>query len=150
MTVAAVLGLGYGAASAALTAAIMIPWFASKHVTIGWIDHDVLLVLVRCTTVVVIYAVVGVGIGSILRNQVAAVVAMLAYLLVVEPLIVLVPFLKEAYRYLPGAAATAMTSGHTSAGPPLLAAWQGASVLLLWALILAGMGWVLMIRRDIE
>ena len=149
MAVAAVVGLIYGVAGSALTAAIMIPWFAAKHVIIGWFDHDIFLVLVKAIAVVVIYSMVGVGIGAFMRNQIAAVIGTLAYLFVLEPLMTIIPFVKEIYRYLPGAAATAITAGPTRGGPQLLDPWLGGLVLLGWGLLLAVAGWVIFARRDI-
>ena len=149
LAISAVVGVLYGVACSALTAAIMIPWFASKSVTIGWFDHDIFLVLVKSTAVVVIYAVVGVGIGALVRNQIAAVIGTMAYLFVLEPLITIIPYVKEIYRYLPGAAATAMTAGATRGGPQLVDPWVGAALLLGWGLLFAAVGWVIFLRRDI-
>jgi ABC-2 type transport system permease protein len=86
--------------------------------------------------------------GVLFRNQVAPVIATLAYLFVAEPLIAVIPVVKEGYRYLPGAAGDALT-GVSRNQVTLLPIWQGALVLLGWGLLFALLGWVLTVRRDI-
>jgi ABC-type transport system involved in multi-copper enzyme maturation permease subunit len=105
-------------------------------------------VLVGTLLVIAIFAVVGVGVGVLLRSQVAAVVATLAYLFVVEPLFSVIPVIKEAYPYLPAAAGTALT-GVSRNGVTLLPNWEGGLVLLGWGLLFAALGWMLTVRRDI-
>ena len=148
LVVAAVVGVIYGLACSALTAAIMAPWFAALHVTIGWISNGVLLSMVGDLTVIAIFAVVGVGVGVLVRNQIAAVIGVLVYLFVLEPLVSIIPVIKNAYPYLPGAAGAAIT-GASRGNLTHLDAVQGGLVLLGWGLFFALCGWVLTIRRDI-
>jgi ABC-2 type transport system permease protein len=148
LVVAAVVGIIYGLACSALTAAIMAPWFAALHVTIGWISNGVLLSMVGDLTVIAIFAVVGVGVGVLVRNQIAAVIGVLVYLFVLEPLVSIIPVIKNAYPYLPGAAGAAIT-GASRGNLTHLDAVQGGLVLLGWGLFFAVCGWVLTIRRDI-
>jgi ABC-type transport system involved in multi-copper enzyme maturation permease subunit len=96
-----------------------------------------------------IFAVVGIGVGVLVRNQIAAVIGALAYLFVVEPLIQIIPVVKGVYPYLPGAAAGAITGAGRGAGTSLLNPWLGALVLLGWGVLFAVLGWMLTIRRDI-
>jgi ABC-2 type transport system permease protein len=148
MLVAGVVGLGYGIACAATAAAIMVPWLGAKGITIGWTANGVVESLVSGVLVVTIYAVVGIGIGVLLRNQIVAVIGALAYLFVVEPLISIIPVVKEIYRFLPGAAANALTGGGRSSAT-LLSAWQGGLLLLGWGVFFTALGLLLTIRRDI-
>jgi ABC-2 type transport system permease protein len=148
MLVAALVGIIYGVVCAAMTAAIMVPWLGAKGVTILWIDGGVLQSLLSAIAVIAIFAVVGIGLGVLVRNQIAAVIGALAYLFVLEPLIQIIPVVKDVYPYLPGAAAAAIT-GSGRAGSSLLDPWAGAVVLLGWGLLFAVSGWILTIRRDI-
>ena len=66
--------------------------------------------------VIAIFAVVGIGIGVLVRNQIAAVIGTLVYLFVLEPLIKIIPVIQNAYPYLPGAAAAAITGATRGAG----------------------------------
>jgi ABC-2 type transport system permease protein len=148
MLIAALVGVIYGMVCAAAAVAIMVPWFSAKGVTIGWIDNGVLVSLLSAIAVIAIFAVVGIGVGVLVRNQIAAVIGALAYLFVVEPLIQIIPVIKDIYPYLPGAAAGALT-GAGRPGVLLLQPWQGGLVLLGWGVLFAGGGWILTIRRDI-
>ena len=147
--VAALVGIIYGVVCAALTAAIMIPWCAAKGITIGWINYGVLQSLISDIIVIAIFAVVGVGVGVLVRNQIAAVIGALVYLFVLEPLVNIIPVIQNVYPYLPGAAAAAITGATRGAGTSHLDALQGGLVLLGWGLLFAACGWILTIRRDI-
>ncbi|HVC40634.1 MAG TPA: hypothetical protein VND54_01520 [Candidatus Saccharimonadales bacterium] len=148
LIVAALVGVIYGVACAALTAAIMAPWFAAMGVTIGWVENGVLLSMLGDIVVIAIFAVVGIGVGVLVRNQIAAVIAALVYLFVLEPLIDIIPVIQNVYQYLPGAAAAAIT-GASRGDLAHLDPVQGGLVLLGWGLLFAVCGWVLTIRRDV-
>jgi ABC-2 type transport system permease protein len=111
------------------------------------LSGDNLRVLAGAWAALVIFAVMGVGIGALLRNQVAAVVGALVYLYVVEPIISSIPATASAFKWLPGGAVQAMTA--TFQGPELLEPWQGALVLLGYGLLAAVLGTFLAVRRDI-
>jgi hypothetical protein len=96
---------------------------------------------------VTIYAVLGVGFGALLRNQVAAIVVALVWVLLADSL--LVTFLPEVGRWLPGGAASAMTLGQPMRGGELLSQGAGALLLLGYGLLLSLLGATTTIRRDI-
>jgi ABC-2 type transport system permease protein len=148
LIISAGVGLLYGVACVAVSVAVAVPWLSTKGVTIDWNASGVIVVMIGALLVIAIFAIVGVGVGVLLRSQVAAVVATLAYLFVVEPLFSVIPVIKEAYPYLPGAAGTALT-GATRNGTTLLPNWEGGLVLLGWGLLFALLGWLLTVRRDI-
>ncbi len=109
LLVAAGVGLLYGVACVGVAVAITVPWFAAKGIVLGWASNGLVVTMVGAAVAVAIFAVVGVGVGVLFRNQVTAVIAALAYLFVIEPLIAVIPVVKEAYRFLPGAASNALT-----------------------------------------
>ncbi len=94
-----------------------------------------------------IYAVIGVGLGALLRNQVGAIVGGLVYLFVVEPVIRQIPATSGAYKWMPGGALEALTA--TFQGPDLLEPWQGGLLLLGYGLVAALVGTLLAVRRDV-
>jgi ABC-2 type transport system permease protein len=108
---------------------------------------DNLRVLASSGLALVVYAVIGVGIGALLRNQVGAIVGALVYLFVVEPIIRQIPATAPAYRWMPGGALEALTA--TFDGPDLLEPWQGGLLLLGYGLVAALLGTVLAVRRDV-
>lgn len=105
-----------------------------------------------------VWTAVGVGIGAMLPNQVAAIVALLAFTQFVEPMVrIIAPFLDWAdglVRYLPGAAGDAMAGSSLyiafgDGGVTLLDWWQGLLVLLAYGLVFAAIGRVTTFRKDI-
>jgi hypothetical protein len=83
----ALIGAGIAVISNAVALAIALPWLATKEVHPALFSTDVAGVLVGSTAVMVLFGLIGVGIGAIVRNQIAAIVGTLAWLLVVEQLL---------------------------------------------------------------
>ncbi len=148
LVVAAGVGLLYGVCCVAVSLVIAVPWLSALHVGIDWTGNGLVVVLLGALVVIAVFAVVGLGVGVLFRNQVAAVISALAYLFVLEPLAAVIPVVKDGYRFLPGAAAAALT-GVQRPQTVLLAGWQGGLVLLGWGLLFAVAGWILTLRRDI-
>lgn len=111
------------------------------------LDGDNLTTLASSLLALVIYAVIGVGLGALLRNQVGAIVGGLVYLFVIEPIIRSVPATAGAYKWMPGGGLEALTA--TFEGPDLLGAWQGGLLLLGYGLLAALLGTLLAVRRDV-
>jgi ABC-2 type transport system permease protein len=98
-----------------------------------------------------LFAIYGVGLGALLKNQVVAIVVALIFTLVVEGIVGAVwPAIGE---YLPGMAATALEdAGRTtlSGSPPLLLPWWGgALMLLIYGTVLSVVGTLTTLRSDI-
>lgn len=108
---------------------------------------DNLRVVLTSWLALVIYALIGVGIGALLRNQVGAIVGGLVYLFVVESVIRSIPATSGAYKWMPGGGLEAMTA--TFQGPHLLSAWQGGLLLVGYGLLAALLGTLLAVRRDV-
>jgi ABC-2 type transport system permease protein len=108
---------------------------------------DNLRVIAGSGTALVIYAVIGVGVGALLRNQVGAIVGALVYLYVLEPVIAAIGPIASAYKWLPGGALRAMTTPF--GGPDVLHPWQGGLLLLGYGLLAAVVGTLITVRRDI-
>jgi hypothetical protein len=152
VVVAALVGLIYGVAATVVALAIAVPWLNAKGITMNWAGNDLGLVILAAIAVVTIYAIVGLGIGCLIRNQIAAVIASLVYLLVIESIIgglaTLWAWLGDIYKYLPGAASSAVTQVDVHK-TTLLAPWAGGLVLLGWGVLFALLGWVEARSRDI-
>ncbi len=96
-----------------------------------------------------LYGPIGIAVGALVRNQVAAVTGALAWTFVVEQL--LVALLPDVGRWLPGGASAAVLSlGElaTSRGE-LLPAWGGALLLVGYAVGLSAVAARLTLRRDL-
>ena len=149
VVVAAAVGLVYGVVCIAVTTAIIVPWLSSKGISVMWTDASVVPTMLASTASVALWGIIGIGTGVLLRNQVAAVITALAYRFIAEGIISIIPYVKEIYKFLPGAAATALINARPPGDRSFLEPWQGGLVLLGWGLLFTFLGWFLMARRDI-
>jgi ABC-type transport system involved in multi-copper enzyme maturation permease subunit len=130
-----------------LVTLLVVLVYGNARGTAPELNGDNLQVLANAGLALVIYIVIGIGLGALMKNQVGAIVAALVYLYVVEPLLRSIPATSGAYKWLPGGALEAMTA--TFEGPDLLGQWQGAAVLLGYGLLAALLGTFLAVRRDV-
>jgi hypothetical protein len=91
-----------------------------------------------------LWATIGLGIGALVRNQVATLVGLCAWMLLVENL--LLPFVPDAGRFTPGAAGLALAG---SIADKLLSPTPAAFALVLYAAAAATTGWLATLRRDV-
>jgi ABC-2 type transport system permease protein len=96
-----------------------------------------------------LFAVLGVGVGSILTNQVAAIIVTLGWFLILEN--ILVGLVHSALRWVPTGAASAAAS--VSRGQAvnfgLFSWWEGALLMLGYGLLFAAIGSSILTKRDI-
>ena len=130
----------------AVTVLVVVVAAGARGGSLSWTGENV-GVLARAGVALVVYALIGVGVGALLRNQVGAIVGSLVYLFVVEPIIRQIPATAGFYKWLPGGALEAVTA--TFQGPELLTAWQGGLLLLGYGLLAAVLGTFLAVRRDV-
>ena len=132
-----IVGVLVALAASALTLAIALPWLASKDIEVDLLGGDVAPVLLGGIVATALYALVGVGVGSMVRNQTTAVAGAVVWVLIVEGL--LVSFAPDVGRWLPGGAASAL-SGVAAANGGLLPMWGAALLLTAYGLAFAGAG----------
>ena len=107
---------------------VSLPWLAAKGVHPALLSSDVAGVLLGSAAVMVLFGLIGIGLGAIVRNQIAAVVGSLVWLLVVENLLVsLFPAIGKWLSF----GASASLIGSADAG--LLPAGAAALLLLGYA-----------------
>lgn len=108
----------------------------------------------------VLWVLVGIGVGALVRNQVGAIVGVLVFTQFLEPVARtaagFVEGLTDATRFLPGAASDALVGASlfTTAAPGMpaeepLVWWMGGLVLLGYAVVLVLLGHLLSWRRDV-
>jgi hypothetical protein len=141
-----IVGIPFAAVATAVNLAVL-EIYARARGAAPSLDGDNLRVIAGAGTAVVIYAVIGVGVGALLRNQVGAIVAALVYLYVAEPVIAAIGPIQGAYKWLPGGALRAMTTDFGA--PDVLQPWQGGLLLLGYGLLAAVLGTLFTVRRDI-
>jgi ABC-2 type transport system permease protein len=95
---------------------------------------------------VVLSAAIGVGVGTLVRNQVTAVIGILVWLTILEPLTGLIS--NDIVQYTLGSNLDRVGRG---TGPPDELSW-GASILVLlaWAVVVCTAGALVDRRRDVE
>jgi hypothetical protein len=91
-----------------------------------------------------LWAPLGLGLGALLRNQVATLVAIFLWLFFIENL--LIDFVPGTGKFAPGAAAAAITGLDPET---LLDPAAGALLLSLYAAAAAAAGWIATLRRDV-
>lgn len=119
---------------------------------------DTWAMLGRILLAFVLWTLIGVGIGSLVRNQVAAVIVVVVFALFVEPLLRaaggIVESLKTVSEYLPSAASdtlvgsSLMSAAFGASGGP--AWWVGGLTLAAYALVFVVLGAVTTWRRDVN
>lgn len=98
-----------------------------------------------------LFAIYGLGLGALLKNQVVAIVVGLGFTLVVETIVVFIwPGIGE---YLPGQAATALEDAARTtfqgASTRVLPWWGGAVMLVIYGVVLSVVGTLTTLRSDI-
>jgi ABC-2 type transport system permease protein len=144
----ALVGAGYGLVCLGVVAAIARPWLSARGIHLTMTGNGVPATAVGVIAAVSVFAVLGIGLGALLREQVATVVTLLIYLFVAEPIVTRIPALGDWTRYLPGPAASALTR-ITLDDQDFLHPWQGGLVLAAYGLAFAVAGTLLAVRRDI-
>jgi ABC-2 type transport system permease protein len=144
----ALVGIGYALVCIAITVVIALPWLDAKGIQVPLTGNGIPATLAGVVAAVAIFGLIGVGLGALVREQVATVVGLLVYLFIAEPIVTRIPALSSWTIYLPGAAANALTQV-AQANQDFLPPWQGGLVLAAYGLILATAGTVLTIRRDV-
>jgi hypothetical protein len=143
---ATLVGFVLAIAAAVLAVAVAVPWLTSKDVHVNLFGGDVAPVLAGGIAATALYALVGVGLGSVVRNQTAAIVGSLVWLFVLEgTLVVVVP---RVGRWFPGGAAAALSAASTANGG-LLPMWGGALLFMAYGLVFAAFGAAVMVARDV-
>lgn len=150
------LGLAYGVVAALAVVAGGAPVLAATGDGAYLGDGGVLQVLAFGVLVTTVWAVIGVAFGAVATNQVAAIIVIIAFTQFVEPIARVglgsVDALSGVAAYLPGAAADAVmgASFFASIGSgELLSRGAGLLVLLAYAAVLALLGRLTTLRRDL-
>lgn len=152
------VGLLYGVVATAAVVLTSAPLLAGLGDGAYLTEPEIVEVLLLSVVVTALWAVIGVAFGSVLTNQVAAIVVILAFTQFVEPIarVALSAFdsLDGVAKFLPGAAADGLIGssllgsmgGDTA---ELLPRWAALLVLLAYAGVLAVIGRFTTLRRDI-
>jgi len=148
-------GLLLGIGSLVMVGAVALPWFASDHGSFSALAGQLGPVLPGLLGAFALLALFGVGIGVLVKNQVAGVLVTLGGTIIVEQLIVQLfqSIFHLDLNWLPSAAAAALAGGifggGQGTGHQLLSWWVGGFALLLWGVVPAVLGYFTTFRQDV-
>ncbi|HZC73912.1 MAG TPA: hypothetical protein VE442_24705 [Jatrophihabitans sp.] len=146
---AAIAGLGIGLLAAAFVAAIGSVGFAARGIHIALDAGDFAQLIAGGAVGAALWAILGTGLGALLRTQVGTVIGLCVWLLLIEN--ILIGNVPSAGKYAPGASGGALAGLMPNAGSTaLLAPIIGAILLVAYAGITAATGLIAIERRDID
>ena len=145
LTAGLLAGLVFGAVTVGLAVGIGSLILSARGIPTALTGDDFALIVFGGLAAVALLGAFGVGLGAILRSQVAAVIALLAWEFVVNSL--LFGLAPSVGRFMPTPAADALMGLKTA---HLLAPAVGGVVLLAWTAVLALAGLALTLRRDVN
>ena len=137
----AMLGLAVSIACAGAQMAIALPHIASEATAVSALDAPVAEPVATALACGLLYAALGVTLGTLLRNQVVALVVTFGWFAVAEN--ALAQFLPDVSRYLPGGLFSGAGDTHLLATPLALA------LLLGYTVALGAVTAVTTLRRDV-
>jgi ABC-2 type transport system permease protein len=143
LVVGAGLGLAVGGVTALACVGIASGLYAAEGATFPLDNADVWLTLAGTLVYTTLFAVLGVALGSLTRNQTLAISGALAWLAIVEHL--LVGLLPDIGRWLPAAAGQAIVRTPLD---DLLSPLAGTAVLTAYAAVIAVAGIRVAATRD--
>jgi ABC-2 type transport system permease protein len=149
-------GAGYGVATVIASVAGAVIVFSIRDVDLWRADGGIPRAMALAVLAVALWALIGLGVGTLIRNQVVALLVAIGVGWLLEPLVGFgLRLLDVAYvaKYLPTQATSAIVEPAQPTGTDLdlslLPWWGGVLVLLAYALVSAGIGAALTLRRDI-
>jgi len=144
IVISSLVGTLFGLVAAGVAVGVGSAALAARGIPITLDTGDYTLVPLGGIAAAALWAPIGLGLGALLRNQVATLVGIFLWLFFIENL--LVDFVPGAGRFAPGAAAAAITGLDPDR---LLAPAFGALLLGGYAAATAAAGWIATLRRDV-
>jgi ABC-2 type transport system permease protein len=141
----AIGGFLLGLSSSLLVAGIAYAGLAIKDIDVVMPASEILEILGGQTATSAFYGVLGVAVGAVIPNQIAALIGALVEQLIAEPL--LFNFFPEQARFLVGGAGSIL-AGAPNVGATL-SLWAAAAVLAAWCAALLSLGTLITERKDI-
>lgn len=160
VVVGAALGIVYGLVSVLASVLPSAGVLAAMDLSTELDSSGIWAMVARMVLANVLWVVIGIGVGTLVRSQVAAIAGVIVFTQFVEPVVRLVAtYVKGAdivAQYLPGASSDALVGASlytqmTGAGTSThtLSWWAGAAMMLTYAVVLLVLGWRSSWRRDI-
>ncbi len=148
-------GLLYGLASVAAGLLVAVPFILVKGGSFFLDQPETWRSLILGVFSLALWTMIGMGIGILVKNLLAAMLIGISFAYLVEPILSLIFFFRKwevPLNLMPSGATNAMlgiTSPVLFAGNDPFAWWQGALVLVTWCLLPAVIGVMATVRRDV-
>jgi ABC-2 type transport system permease protein len=144
-----VAGALLGLVAAGLCAVIVLPLLSSRDIETELGGGDLIELIAGNTAACALYAALGVGLGALIRNQVGAIIGVLGWLFMVEPLLTLIPGFEDFIaRWFPSGAANALAG--TATNSDALDQVPAGLLLLLYAALFVAAGTAVLRGRDVS
>jgi ABC-2 type transport system permease protein len=138
------MGLAFGTFAIGLSLGVGYAMLAARgaHVVLDW--KHILLLALGTIVMTALWAALGVGFGAVIKNQVFAVIALIIWTGIINPIID--GALPGAGRFTPIAASASLTADPASY---LLSPLSGGLLLIAYTMAFVVVGAVLVARRDV-
>ena len=140
-------------------AVVALPWNAGLGGTVSSVTDQIGAVVPGLLLSAVLLGLLGLGFGTLVKNQIAAILITIGGTLILEG--ILIALAKAIFHYnlnwLPNAAGAALAGdiargfggGGRGSGFHLLTWWQGGLVMVAWGLVPLAIGYFTTFRRDV-
>jgi ABC-2 type transport system permease protein len=139
----ALLGLSFAIVAELFALVLGVPLLMAKGVDVSF-DHDATRLVGGTIGAMTIAAMLGVGLGTLIRNQVAAIISVFGWVLLIEP--VLNGAMQEKAKYAPGQAIAAIVGDSEN----LLSPRAAVALALAYAAALTAVGGQFVFSRDVN
>ena len=160
VAVQATLGFLYGIAALLSAVVASVFFFMGQGMSTGLVDGGTWMMFLRSIIAMGLWAVVGVGLGALIRSQAGAIVVVLVFNQFIEPLARMAGGFSTTVatitKFLPGSASDAfvgssiyseITAGGT--GQTLLW-WQGGLMMAAYGVVVVAVAWFTRWRADVS
>ncbi|MGO8872174.1 MAG: hypothetical protein ACLQPH_12390 [Acidimicrobiales bacterium] len=149
LLIAAILGIGLAVIMLAASLLGGGLTLVARGGSFSALVHQVPAVAPGMILVFALFSLLGVGVGSVLTNQVAAIIVCLGWFIILEG--ILVSLVHGAEKWVPTGAATAAANLTRGRGADfgLFNWWQGTLLMLFYGLAFATIGSIILTKRDI-
>lgn len=159
VTVQGLLGAFLGVVALATTVVVAAPFFLAADLPSGLVAGETWAMFLRLVLAMGIWAVIGVGLAALIRNQATVIALVLVFTQMVEPTLRMLgssnSFAASVTKFLPGAVSDAFVGdtfytvlaqeGHYAQLSP----WLAGSLLLIYALLLVAAAWFFTWNKDL-
>jgi len=142
LVISGLVGIIFGLLAEGLMAGAATVAFSARGITNQLTGGDYLQLLAGGATAAALWAVIGVGVGALVRNQVGVLVGLCTWTFLVESLSS--SFVPGGARFMPSGLGLALAGNSTN-----LSATIALLLLILYAAAASAGGWIATLRRDV-